>query len=178
MLRGDGLTLASWPKDHPLLPHRAIGRSPRASPRPFRKSQRMISLDLQPNRIKKVSSFFHSLRSILSPVLPVSGADSHMLLSRWTERAFLLTSRHTPPTGLLCHTPPASFAIRLRLPRAYLTTMAAAGTKRKLHGREFYESIGSPRFVLAPMVDQSEFVSAATLFSMRSPTDYSRHGAC
>ncbi|PVH82261.1 FMN-linked oxidoreductase [Cadophora sp. DSE1049] len=29
--------------------------------------------------------------------------------------------------------------------------------KEKLHGRAFYESIGSPKFVLAPMVDQSEF---------------------
>ncbi|KAI9823409.1 MAG: hypothetical protein M1826_007766 [Phylliscum demangeonii] len=27
----------------------------------------------------------------------------------------------------------------------------------KLHGRAFYESIGSPRMILAPMVDQSEF---------------------
>ncbi|KAK5742197.1 tRNA dihydrouridine synthase [Elasticomyces elasticus] len=27
----------------------------------------------------------------------------------------------------------------------------------KLHGRAFYESLGSPEFVLAPMVDQSEF---------------------
>lgn len=31
--------------------------------------------------------------------------------------------------------------------------------KTKLHGRAFYESIGSPKFILAPMVDQSEFVS-------------------
>ena len=29
---------------------------------------------------------------------------------------------------------------------------------KKLHGRAFYESLGSPKFVLAPMVDQSEFV--------------------
>ncbi|KAF2845697.1 FMN-linked oxidoreductase [Plenodomus tracheiphilus IPT5] len=29
--------------------------------------------------------------------------------------------------------------------------------KRKLHGRAFYESIGSPKLVLAPMVEQSEF---------------------
>jgi hypothetical protein len=29
---------------------------------------------------------------------------------------------------------------------------------KKLHGRAFYESIGSPTVVLAPMVDQSEFV--------------------
>jgi hypothetical protein len=28
----------------------------------------------------------------------------------------------------------------------------------KLHGRAFYESIGSPKFIVAPMVDQSEFV--------------------
>lgn len=28
----------------------------------------------------------------------------------------------------------------------------------KLHGRAFYESIGSPKIVLAPMVEQSEFV--------------------
>ncbi len=29
----------------------------------------------------------------------------------------------------------------------------------KLHGRAFYESIGSPKLILAPMVDRSEFVS-------------------
>jgi tRNA-dihydrouridine synthase 1 len=31
-------------------------------------------------------------------------------------------------------------------------------TRVKLHGRAFYESIGSPKIVLAPMVEQSEFV--------------------
>ena len=33
---------------------------------------------------------------------------------------------------------------------------------QKLHGRPFYESIGSPKFVLAPMVDASEFVCATS----------------
>ncbi|TID17697.1 hypothetical protein E2P81_ATG10673 [Venturia nashicola] len=38
------------------------------------------------------------------------------------------------------------------------TPLAAQnGTGRKLHGREFYQSIGSPKVILAPMVDQSEF---------------------
>ncbi|KAI0396888.1 FMN-linked oxidoreductase [Xylariaceae sp. FL0594] len=35
--------------------------------------------------------------------------------------------------------------------------MASAGTPSELHGRAFYESLGSPKFVVAPMVDQSEF---------------------
>ncbi|CZR54589.1 related to tRNA dihydrouridine synthase [Phialocephala subalpina] len=34
---------------------------------------------------------------------------------------------------------------------------SSADGRKKLHGRSFYESIGSPKFVLAPMVDQSEF---------------------
>lgn len=37
-------------------------------------------------------------------------------------------------------------------------TVQANGKPRKLHGRAFYESIGSPKLVLAPMVEQSEFV--------------------
>lgn len=43
----------------------------------------------------------------------------------------------------------------------------AAGTSqsKKMHGRAFYESIGSPKFVLAPMVDQSEFVRSLFLSS-------------
>lgn len=38
---------------------------------------------------------------------------------------------------------------------------------KKLHGRAFYESIGSPKFVIAPMVDQSEFVSRPRVGSVR-----------
>lgn len=35
---------------------------------------------------------------------------------------------------------------------------ATQGANKKLHGRAFYESVGSPKFIVAPMVDQSEFV--------------------
>lgn len=46
------------------------------------------------------------------------------------------------------------------------TTHASNGSEQKplcfprpkLHGRAFYESIGSPKLVLAPMVEASEFV--------------------
>ena len=40
------------------------------------------------------------------------------------------------------------------------TIASMEGSSRaKLHGRAFYESIGSPKLILAPMVDRSEFVS-------------------
>lgn len=32
---------------------------------------------------------------------------------------------------------------------------------KKLFGREFYKSLGSPTMILAPMVDRSEFVSTS-----------------
>jgi tRNA-dihydrouridine synthase 1 len=35
----------------------------------------------------------------------------------------------------------------------------------KLTGRAFYESIGSPKMILAPMVDRSEFVGSYILVS-------------
>lgn len=39
------------------------------------------------------------------------------------------------------------------------TAGANGGIGGKLHGYAFYESIGRPKFVIAPMVDQSELVS-------------------
>lgn len=43
------------------------------------------------------------------------------------------------------------------------TTPASAAVPKKLQGRQFYESIGSPKYIVAPMVDRSEFVSNYSL---------------
>jgi len=56
----------------------------------------------------------------------------------------------------------------------------ANGKRRKLHGRAFYESIGSPKLILAPMVEQSEFVCFFNLIQLytertANTTGY-RHG--
>lgn len=43
--------------------------------------------------------------------------------------------------------------------------VTASAAPKKLQGRQFYESIGSPKYIVAPMVDRSEFVSIASLLS-------------
>ena len=49
-------------------------------------------------------------------------------------------------------------------------SMATASLSKpaKLHGRAFYESMGSPKMIVAPMVDRSEFVSTRS-FPSRTP---------
>lgn len=42
------------------------------------------------------------------------------------------------------------------------TNTTATPITKKLHGRAFFESIGSPKFIVAPMVNQSEFVSTSS----------------
>ncbi|KAI1340545.1 FMN-linked oxidoreductase [Xylariaceae sp. FL0016] len=49
--------------------------------------------------------------------------------------------------------------------------MASTTPKPKLHGRAFYESIGSPQFIVAPMVDQSEFAWRMLTRSFLTPAE-------
>jgi len=56
------------------------------------------------------------------------------------------------------------------------TATSPTSTAKKLHGRAFYESIGSPKFILAPMVDQSEFVLPGSKPFCSSANRWHRHG--
>lgn len=52
------------------------------------------------------------------------------------------------------------------------TVGASQPSPTKLTGRAFYESIGSPKMIVAPMVDRSEFVRLShTLDSSLTPVD-------
>lgn len=82
------------------------------------------------------------------PLLPirrgVTVAGTHRSsLQLWDQLKLGLPS---PAHGLLPFTKPSRYSF------ATVADMAP-----KLHGRAFYESIGSPKHIVAPMVDQSEF---------------------
>lgn len=47
------------------------------------------------------------------------------------------------------------------------TNPPSPAARRKLTGRAFYENLGSPKMILAPMVDQSEFVRCFIHLSCR-----------
>ncbi|GKZ37315.1 hypothetical protein AbraIFM66950_008801 [Aspergillus brasiliensis] len=48
---------------------------------------------------------------------------------------------------------------------------APAEQRKKLLGRQFYESIGSPKYIIAPMVDRSEFAWRMLTRSFMAPED-------
>lgn len=108
--------------------------------------------------------FLSRLSPSPSPIKVAHGRCSTWSHARWTENTdtleILLRLRRlrTPPIIRLTR----SFSTKMATHATDTTAAgpeAAAEVKPKLHGRAFYESIGSPKYILAPMVDQSEFVS-------------------
>lgn len=81
------------------------------------------------------TSYISKLGAI--PTLAFRLADTHRVPAMTDSQ--IPTMANEPPT-------PAS------------ANLPSPATRRKLKGRAFYESLGSPKMILAPMVDQSEFV--------------------
>lgn len=64
-----------------------------------------------------------------------------------------------------------------RMASGNVDQLHAHARPNKLHGRAFYESLGSPKHILAPMVAQSEYVGAQSPKCATTVTDaVCRHG--
>jgi hypothetical protein len=116
-----------------------------------------------------------SLKFLQSPQIHLKQYLKHH--QRFTSLTFKLSSLLTPPRllrqrvsgKLLSNRNSTLYGLTLhKRSMAMADTMIANGgdtcttsPPKKLHGRAFYESIGKPKFVVAPMVDQSEFVSSS-----------------
>ncbi len=103
--------------------------------------------------------------------------DAVRALPRWQLFKLLPIFRRTTRKTYLSTMTPG----RTQTDDAFRTSLEAqALPRKKLTGRAFYESLGSPKLILAPMVDQSEFVRFSLLPQSPSNTDarMPRRGAC
>ncbi|KAJ5114336.1 hypothetical protein NUU61_000095, partial [Penicillium alfredii] len=82
-------------------------------------------------------------------LLPAVKIGLTKLLSPWLGRSIPLTQRLSRAKMSTEATPPQGVE-----PTSAPTPQSPRG---KLLGRQFYESLGSPKYILAPMVDRSEF---------------------
>ena len=105
----------------------------------------------------------HSCLFTLTHTIPLRG--QYFKLGRFLRRAFWLeqlskalceVSLRSRKVASMISPQIKSMANELPMPASNNTPSPAK--RRKLSGRAFYQSLGSPKMVLAPMVDQSEFV--------------------
>lgn len=130
----------------------------------------------QNNRTSSAPYLYKTLESRVSIILAVFG--THLRLWAGTRRSAIPQFRSimTISNDLATTTAPMKSSPQPTTVSNGVETPPNSRPK-KLHGRAFYESIGSPRFVLAPMVDQSEFVSQVPILCPTELTS-NRHGAC
>lgn len=139
--------------------------------------------DLRSIKLAPMQSQIYSAKIVWNPNKTTfqrtenTGDAALHVISRLSSNPFtILASILRRPRGLLRYDLPSFFRPAILLMAAHtqaaprptevstsdvpltMPSSRPAPGKRKLTGRAFYESIGSPKLVLAPMVEQSDFV--------------------
>jgi hypothetical protein len=84
----------------------------------------------------------------------------HFLAPRWAAKPLLET---------ISEVLGATFARMNHAPVVRNVEGSPRRTVQRLRGRAFYESIGSPKMIVAPMVDRSEFVGTCVSLLPQHP---------
>jgi hypothetical protein len=127
-----------------------------------------VSVFINPHRHDSLLLMFYRIFVYRDAVHTLNNPNRPILKPSRTWSLPILSPRHCRRLSSLCRLKMSEESARM-IPNgepngavhsisSHETSKTVNDGRKKLHGRAFYESLGSPKVILAPMVDQSEFV--------------------